>query len=301
MVMCGKGLKFYFQKIILLSIFFICVFINSARALELPYINKSKIRLSIPCTEAKYGEIIVENSTSETRKINIYLGDWRYLAAADGSKEFPPVNTTPLSGASWISFSPSEITLPPFSKKQVSYAVKVPKDAKEGGRYAALFFESNFGKFESGQKEMGAALGVVIRIATLFYIEVEGTVNRSASIENLTLKEETKPEERTFQLDFKNTGNVDITASGTCHIIDEQGMVYARGKFNDVYSFPGDTAKLTAVALGAVPKGVYDAVFTIDLGKALEEVGLGQGPVVTKEAKVEFAENGRVIRLGELK
>lgn len=301
MVKGSKRKRFYFQKIILLSISFICVFINSARALELPSIDKSKIRLSILRGQSKYGEITVENSTPETRKITLYLGDWQYLPTSDGSKEFLPADTTPLSCASWISFSPSEITLPPFSKQKVSYAVKVPAEAKDGGHYAALFFENNFGKFETSQNEMRATMGIVIRLTTLFYIEVEGTVKRTATIGGLTATVGSDPKTSLIKMDFYNTGNADITCGGTFHIMDKDGLVLSRKEFNNVYTFPDKSAKLSATYKDSLPKGIYSLVFTLDLGKALEEDNFGRGPVITKEAEIEIGEDGQIKSLGKLK
>lgn len=301
MVLYSKKLGLHCQVISLLSIFLVCLFINSAWAIELPYINKSKIRLSIARGQAKYGEIIVENSTPEIRRMTLYLEDWQYLPAADGSKEFLPANTTPLSCAPWISFSPSEVSLPPFSKQKISYAVKVPNDAKDGGHYATLFFENNFGKFETSQQEMRATMGIVVRIATLFYVEVEGTVKRTARVDSLAVKEGSDPKTSLIQLDFYNTGNVDITCGGTFHIMNKEGLVVSRGEFNNVYTFPDKSAKLSATYKDSLPKGIYDLVLTLDLGKALEEDNFGRGPVITKETEIEVGEAGRISKLGELR
>ena len=42
-------------------------------------------------------------------------------------------------------------------------------------------------------------------------------------------------------------------------------------------------------------------VVTVDIGKAQEEAGLGRGPIITKEAEIEFGYNGKVNRVGQLK
>ena len=289
------------KKFLGLAVFFpLCFFIlSSAWAVELPSINKSKIRFFIPPGEAGYGEIIIENNTSETRSMRAYLEDWRYLPAADGTKEFLPANATSTSAASWISFSPSEFTLTPFSRQKVNYSVKVPAEAN-GGHFAALFFESVFGKLESQQKEFKAGMNIVIRIATLFYIEPQGSIKRSAEIDNLVFKPDQKSGIFSIELDFKNTGNSDITCAGTFNIIDKEGMVFARGEFNDAYTFSGNRAKLTATCKDNIPKGKYDLVLTFNLGKALEEDDSGHGPVVTKEAEIEIRDSGSAVALGKL-
>ncbi len=278
---------------------FFC-FSTSAPAVELPSINKSKIRLLITPGETKHGEILVENPTAQEKSMRLYLEDWYYLPAADGSKEFVAANTTPLSCASWVRFSPSEFTVAAFGRQKVNYSVEVPPQA-QGGRYAVLFFENALGKVEAGKEEMKAGMNVVIRIATLFYVEPLGTIKRIGLIDNLTFKKGATPNSSIIQLEFYNTGNVDITCGGTFHIMNKEGIIYARGEFKNVYTFPDKSGNLVAECRGIIPKGKYDLVMTFDLGKALEEDDLGRGPVIIKEAEIEIGENSQILKVGRLK
>lgn len=288
-------------KIGFLLILFLSVFISKASAVDLPSINKSKIRLLIAPGKAEYGEMIVENQSSEPRSMRVYLSDWEYLPASDGTKEFLPVNSTPLSCASWISFSPAEFTLAPFSKQKIDYSIKVP-DSASGGYYAALFFESVFAKAGTTPKEgMQVGMNLVIRVATLFYVDIDGSVKRTAVIENLVFKKNASDKSYSIELDFRNTGNVDITAGGSFHIMNNQGMVISRGALNDVYTFCGSNAKFAATLKDILPEGKYDLVFTVNLGKALEEANIGRGPVITKEAEVSIGQDGKILSIGQLK
>jgi hypothetical protein len=285
------------KKIIFFLIFLTCQ--AAAWAIELPFIDKSKIRLNVEPGEAVYGEIMVENRANEDRAMRVYLNDWHYLPAHDGSKEFLPAGTTALSCANWVSFSPAEFTLAPFSRQKVSYAIKAPLDAK-GGFYAALFFESIFGRAQMQQPDFKAGMNLAVRIAVLFYLEIEGAAQRSGEISNLRLEKIKDSKSESFQLDFSNTGNSDIAAGGIYHIIDQAGIVLARGEFSPVYTFAQETASLSAPFEARLAKGSYDLIFTIDLGKAQEEAGLGRGPLITKETNIEIGEKGEVINLGKL-
>lgn len=289
-----KATVFYFLSIILF------VFLNDVLAANLPYINKSKIRVSVKPGEQDYGDIMVENPNPDAKTMRLYLEDWYYTSAGDGTKSFAPANTLTRSSSSWITFSPAEFTIPPFGKQRISYAVKAPPDA-EGGYYAALFFESIVG--EAGDTEKSTAvLNLTVRIATLFYIDVQGTLKKTARIDNLTVtRENTNDKKLAIELDFLNTGNVDITAGGTFHIMDNDGIIYARGEFSKVYTFPQDKSRLVAKWHDLLPKGKYDLVLTLDLGKAQEELGLGRGPVFTKEVDLEIGPGGEVIKVGELR
>lgn len=268
---------------------------GKASAVELPSINKSKIRLSIPPGRTGYGEIIVENTTPEPRQMRVYLEGWRYLPAADGTKEFSPAEINTSSAVPWIRFSPSEFTLAPFSRQKVNYSVNVPEGAS-GGHYAAMFFESLFGRMEEAQKEFSAGMNIVIRVATLFYIEPEGTITRKALIDNLKVAPAGQGASR-IEMDFKNTGNVDITCGGTFAVMDKAGMVYARGEFNDVYTFPGDAAGLSAACRERISKGIYDLILTFDLGKALETDKFSRPAPVTRESGIEVLDDGRIVLL----
>ncbi len=287
-------------KVILTLFFVFFISLNLSYAIELPRISQSKIRLSIAAGQSKYGDIVVENPGSEPKSMRIYLEDWYYLPGGDGTKEFAPVGTMTNSCSSWISFSPSEFTLPPFGKQRVSYTVKVP-EGSNGGYYAAMFFENTAGSFGSQGGQVGAAVNLIIRVAGLFYVEVEGTVKREAEITNLTVKRDNSASALSIQLDLNNIGNVDITTSSTYNLMSSTGRVYARGSLSDSYTFARDKAKLTATWKDQVPKGSYDLVFTMDLGKALADAGVGRGPVIIKEASVEIGDNGEVVSTGELK
>jgi len=288
------------RKIICLVVLFLSVFVNLASAVDLPSIDKSKIRLLIAPQKTEFGQIIVENQSPESRRMRVYLSDWDYLPASDGTKEFFPANSTPLSCASWISFSPSEFTLQPFSRQKIEYSVKVPQNAS-GGYYAALFFESVFEKAVSQGQGMQAGMNLVVRVATLFYVDVDGTVKRNAQIDNFSFKKDPSANLYSIESDFRNTGNVDITAGGSFHLMNQEGIVLYRGLFNDIYTFPNASAKLSSSLKQALPQGEYDLILSINLGKALEEANIGRGPVITKESRISIGKDGKVLNAGPLK
>lgn len=298
-----RSLSYHIKRIVMLSFFLACAFTHNCWAINLPYLDKAKIRLFIAPDSQEYGEIVLKNPSPEPRTMRLYLEDWYYTPGGDGSKTFVAAGTTSRSCASWISFSPAEFTIPANGQQRVSYTLKLPQNAAlEGGYYAVLFFESAVGQVV--QQEEGAGLNLVIRVGALFYVEVKGTIKRTAAIENFTLRKESSPSRLFVEADVRNSGNVDITAGGTFHIIDEKGMVYARSEFNTVQTFPGDSGKLSGswnTGEHPIANGTYDIVLTIDLGKALTEAGLGRGPVVTKEARIEIGDNGEILKIGVLK
>lgn len=264
---------------------------------EVAQIEPVKNRHIISPGTSKAGTIRVSNLSAEAKNIRVYAEDWYYLPVCDGTKEFQPAGTSPRSASRWIDFSPVEFVVPPYGTQSVNYTVKVPADA-EGGYYSVLFFE-NYLDNSSGSSEEGVSVDVAVRVAALFYIEPEGTIQRTARVDDFKVTREKSKLLITAQ--FANTGNVDINTKGTFFIIDRKGMVYGRGEFNDIYTFPGDKAQLSAVWSEPLPKGAYDIVLTIDIGRALVEAKLGKVPALTKEAELVMGDAGEVVSVGELK
>jgi hypothetical protein len=242
----------------------------------------------------------LENPSDEIKVVRLYLEDWYYQPDGSGAKEFLPAKSLPLSACSWITFSPADLVLPAYSKQKINYSVSVPAEAK-GARFASLFFETALGKGSLSESGRSAGLDVNVRVATLFFVEVKDTVARSAKIDNLKLKASTDGSGALeVSLDFENTGSTDITTSGNFNLMNASGLVSARGPFNNIYTFPGQKGVLLGAWKDKIPAGEYDLVVTVDLGKALADAGLENGPVITQEASVTIGENNQIIKVGPL-
>ncbi len=237
-----------FKKVIILffvSLIFGLGIFNQAQAIDMPHIDKSKIRLYAKPGSTQNGEILVENTTDEAMSMRVYPQDW-YYSSGDGSKEFVPVNATLHSCSSWISFSPEEFMLSAFSRQKVRYSIKVPTQVS-GGYYAVLFLENMIGKAPEQGLKKAVGVNLAVRFATLFYIEIEGTIERKAVLEKFEFKKAGLYAPLLISADFKNTGNVDIIASGVFAIMDTTGKVVGRGKLSDLYALSGDRAKLKGI------------------------------------------------------
>lgn len=276
------------------------LFIPTVQADKLPFMNQSKVRIMVSSGERAFGEMTLENPTDKAKNMRLYLEDWYYLPGGSGAKEFLPANSTPTSACPWITFSPAEVNMPPFSKQKISYSISVPKDAS-GARFASLFFETLVSESSLSDVGRSAGLNVSVRVATLFYIEVKGTTERSARISNLKIgpSKDIKGS-LDITLDFENTGNMDITTSANFSLMNKEGIVSARGAFNDLYTFPGGKGTFLGVWKDKIPPGDYNLVITVDLGKALMDAGIGRGPVVVKEASITIGENNQIVQIGQL-
>jgi len=294
--------KTFYSRVILLSVLlFALTLLGGAWAASLPYIDRSKVRIFIKPGQKYFGELFVENPTAEGRSMIVYLEDWYYLPENDGSKEFVPAGSRQNSCTNWMNFSPAELRIPAFGKQRISYSIDVPAGAS-GGYYTAMFFETSVAKLSENvsSDERGAGIDLKVRIATLFYVEAEGTVNTQVDIGNLSVEKDFSTGGLVLGVDFENRGNVDVTAGGDFYIIDGQGMIFARGELNDLYTFPGDQAQISGRWKDSVPSGRYDLVINLDLDRSKGEGGR-KTPLITKEAEIEIGRNTEVLRVGPLR
>lgn len=240
----------------------LAVFLWATQAWAGVRIDKPKIRLTIEPGSYDSGEIKVENTGDEEIAIKVYLEDWAYNEQ-EGGKEFMPKGTSKLSASPWISFYPADFTLAPNGTQMVRYTVSVPKDVK-GGHYSVMFFETGGGVIEQPNEQgVNVAIQVLNRLGALFYVEPKGTIEKTAAMKSPDIKEHLN--DLIISADFFNTGNTDITASGTFDVIDQEGFVYARGLFEEVYTLPGDKAVLRSKAASVnLKSGDYDLLMTLE-------------------------------------
>ena len=251
-------------------------------------IDKPKVRISVAPGAYDSGEIKIENTGKDPLSIKVYLEDWVYAEQA-GGKEFMPKGTTPLSCSNWITFYPADFKLVPNGAQTVRYTVNVPADAK-GGHYSVLFFETG-GENVEGLNPQGntVVIKVLNRLGALFYVEPEGTIQKSAELKNLNIS--LNLNNLIVAADFVNTGNTNITAKGTFDVLDDQGFVYARGEFDEVYTLPKDKVSVSAMAKSASLKpGTYDVLITLEFEN---------GGTLIKEAQFSVSANGAITSVNQ--
>jgi len=231
----------------------------------------------------KPGETIVDslnahNTAGEEISIKAYWEDFVYIPPFDGQKKFFPYGTTEVSAGKWLSFSPQEFTIPPFSKRKISYTIKIPMDAK-GGYYGVLFFEKN----DPGQLDR-TGVQVVTRVGCLFFIETQDK-EKKARVEDITISD------NNIQGNFLNAGNVIAIPEGIHYTLDAEGIVVSRGKLEKMYIPPGQRASFSIPVESDLSPAQYTTILTFDLG---------EGDSIVKE--VDFLKESSVaIKLLELR
>ncbi len=243
-------------------------------------IDNAKIMLDIKPGSYDSGEIKVENATPGSMNVKVYLEDWVY-SDYNGGKTFMPKGTNALSCSNWITFFPADFTLAANESKIVRYTVAVPEDAK-GGHFSVMFFETGGDEIEQPNVDgTTVRIKVLNRLGSLFYVDAAGTAEKTAELSNLNVMQ--KLNDFIVSADFQNTGNTYIAAKGTFNVIDNQGIVYVRGEFNEVYTLPKDKAYFKSISSSkSLKPGTYDLIITLDFqggGSLVQEAQLSVSSV----------------------
>jgi len=149
------------------------------------------------------------------------------------------------SASSWFTLFSERVTIAKNDKVVVLAHVKVPPDAKPGGRYAAIYFEPSIG--QKLTEEAGA--NTTPRIASLMYIRVNGPISEYALISDMVAKSfyENGPIDVTAQI--MNKGDYHIRPKGTFTLYDSFGAQVDQKKIKEANIFP-DAQYTFAAAIG---------------------------------------------------
>ena len=246
-------------------------------------INRPVVQETVARGQAVTGTIEVENQGDEPVQLEIYLQDWEYLEGGSGEKRFSSPGSSPWSAANWISYYPTRLELTGRGKGAVEYTVRVPMDGS-GGRYAVLFFESAVG--QSPPDEQGVVVQYTGRLGSLFEIEVDGTVQRTGELRQVTIGRPDDDRPLALGYSFVNTGNVALRPKAYFNIVDRTGRYFGRGELNPLYTFPGRSGSAATEWTGRLPLGDYTLLLTVDIGA--DEVLVAEEPLrVTRELVIE--------------
>lgn len=268
---------FFSFLIVFLSVFCLAITANAMTF----RIDQPSIKIKAAQGQVKTGEIAIENTSGDIVNVRAYVQDWAYVAGGDGTKNFSPPATTSLSCAQWLHIYPETFELPPYGRQMLQYTITVPQEAV-GGHFAVIFFETYLGK---AKNEDGAWVNVAARIASLIYQETEGTTIRKGEITRLSVSPADEDKKLDIELEFKNTGNINIATEGYFDIIDKNGNVFAHAPLNNTYTLPGDIAKTKVSWSGGLSLGEYDLIITLDVG---------DNEVIVREEKIIVKRSAKV-------
>ena len=169
------------------------------------------------------------------------------------------------SARTFITLDPAIIQLKPGGSAEVKAAIRVPADARDGGRYAAIQVRPE--GTDSGQSP--------VLIPVLLTLE-GGNITETGEITTITFTSNESGEDFQVGTFFQDTGNHDIPgAINTVDLEDTGGAVVAtaRGVSPENALIPGQEVQFSATVKGGIPSGAVKLVSRIgkDDGTLLAE------------------------------
>ena len=144
----------------------------------------------------------------------------------------------------WMTTEQASVTLAPGAQKEISFSIKIPKDAEPGGHFAAIFWGTSPGGGSPGQVSIGTKTGLLVLLS------VNGDVKEQAGLVDFQLhnnKHFYKTLPVGFQYRFSNQGSDRVKPKGDIVIRSIFGWVAKRINANpyDGNVLPGTTRKFS--------------------------------------------------------
>ncbi len=261
------------KKILLL---FLCMCIYSlfsgkACAISLP--GGLTIENNLTVGGKTSGNIVILNSDAEPVTVRVYQTD--YMFYADGRSEFGNPGSTPRSNASWITYSPNQLVVPPAGSASVTYQIAVPNDQGLSGTYWSVIMIEPVPKasLEPPSPEKGK---ITIGVQALFRHAVQMITNIDDTGEKALKFASKKLENRDGKvflvLDVENTGERRLVPAIYVDLADQSGHSLGRCEGGSLRIFPGCSVRYF-VDLGPLKPGKYNALVIADCGEGEKVFG----------------------------
>jgi hypothetical protein len=212
------------------------------------------------------GRIEVTNSSAVPQRARVYQTD--QYASADGRIGYPAAGSAPRSNASWVTFGPSEIVVPPGGNAAITFAVRVPTGPSIEGTYWSMIMIEGVDSARTGEAAARARVGIKtvmrlgVQIAT--HIGESGTVRIAFD----SVRASSSGGQRQLFYDFANTGTRATRLLMSVELFDSSGRPIRKLEQQRGLLYPGNSAR-QRFDFGALPPGQYTAIVTADGGSDL--------------------------------
>ena len=213
------------------------------------------------------GRILLRNSDDRAHQVRIYQTDYRFWS--DGRSEYAEPGTTPRSNATWLTITPSQVSVPAGATEAVYYSVSVPDSADLSGTYWSIVMVEPV-PFESGsaapvdtdQDTIG--LQAVVRYGVQIVTSIGDTGARKLRFIGRQLVA-TEAGRHILQLDAECVGERWLVPLVWTELYDQSGALVGRfeGGKRRIYQ---DCSVRYQIDLTDVPAGHYKALVVADNG-----------------------------------
>jgi len=206
-------------------------------------LTPAKIEIFVKPEETVTKEISVTNRTYEAVTFTVSVEDF------EGSHEKD--NTVVLRGSESGAYSLKNYIVPEVDRftlengERITFRVRVmpPRSLVGAGRYAAVIIANDAGR-DAEKTESGAR--VVSRLASLFFVRVEGTVEENGHVEDFRIRGPERMFYRgedplTFEVLYLNEGTVHLNPYGVIVIRDMFGRITEELPITPFFALPDAT------------------------------------------------------------
>ena len=171
------------------------------------------------------------------------------------------------SGSAWVTLPYDRMTIAPNDRTIVQASLKVPANARPGGRYVAIYFEPTSPLTQVGE----AGASITPRIVSLLYVRVNGPITEYAFISDLFAQSfrEYGPIAVTAQI--SNKGDYHIRPRGTFTLSNMFGTT-EQSTLNEVNIFPDALRTYTASIGSKWMLGRYQITLTAQYGDKAQTI-----------------------------
>jgi hypothetical protein len=227
------------------------------------------------------GTINLKNTGQTARQVNVYQTD--YLFYADGTNVYGDAGATPRSNASWLSVSPSRLTILPNEIASVYYTVQVPEPKQLAsvnnnmpvtenfdliGTYWSMVMiepvpeaEAESIEDEAGKVKMG--IQTRIRYGIQIITNIGDTGTRKIEFQNKKLF--SQDGKTILQMDIANIGQRWLSPKVWTELYDQEGKNLGRFESDKKRIYPGCSVR-HKIELTDIPPGKYQALIVADNG-----------------------------------
>ena len=220
--------------------------------------------------------VLVTNDSPNAKKLYAYLRDFTAEGEEGRARLIVPGTEEGNFLSSWIGITTDGIDFGPYEKKEVSYTIKLPKEAGPGGYYGAIIF----GTKAPDVKGEGSAIAISQQTGSLVLLQIAGEVDETANIRDFTTDKAiyNNPFSVNFTTRIENLGNVHIKPHGTVEITNLLGRKVGEVRFNDKGAniLPKSIRKFSDSWQGDSGLGRYKVVLALSYGTAASAGGQGK-------------------------
>ena len=156
----------------------------------------------------------------------------------------PPlvVDTTQISSrfaaSSWFELPYSKMSIASQDKVLIQTKVKVPVDARPGGRYVALYFQTGGSVDEATGSPREVASPTTTKIAGLVYLRVNGPITEGAVLSRFMAPEFSEYGPVKIESEILNRGDYHIRPKGIITVTDLLGRLVGQSVLEEQNIFP---------------------------------------------------------------